>query len=249
MNFDDLLDLLKVLTVEQRQMLAESLPIPTWQPGTAVEEITAGGIGQVLLDRDLTSGTFVPAKNITGGYIADGSRVQVRSDGGVMQIDSVSSPGFPAGVLLGYGGSEEPSWGVFANGQTLPTDPPYHRLAAALGETGETFTVPNAEGRVALYDSGSLTLLAVGGAMSRTIAQANLPNVNFTVTDPGHVHPIDVGSSPDFNTSVATVGVSDSGTNMQTNSATTGISVASGGSGTALDTTPAHIVVTAVWTL
>lgn len=77
------------------------------------------------------------------------------------------------------------------------------------------------------------TVGSVGGNQSKSVLQANLPNVNFTVSDPGHSHvttfgsPITVSGSPQ-NTLVA----SASGTYTQT--AFTGISVASGGSGTAL---------------
>jgi hypothetical protein len=68
---------------------------------------------------------------------------------------------------------------------------------------------------------------------ARTIAQANLPNVNFTVTDPGHSHTM-LGAG--IYGSGAVTGPAGSGPpTFNTSSTTTGISVASGGSGTALD--------------
>jgi len=73
---------------------------------------------------------------------------------------------------------------------------------------------------------------------ARTVAQANLPNVNFTVTDPGHTHGIasiaSLTAQQGTNSTYTTYATS--GTAPPTiNSATTGITVASGGSGTALD--------------
>lgn len=251
--FDDLMALLKVLTVEQAQALAESLPIPRWVPGTVMSECLPGGSAEVLLDRDAASGAQVLAVNLTGQLLLAGARVSVRAAGQVLEVDSLVDAGFPPGVLLPYGGTTEPAWGVFANGQTLPTDPPYHRLAHALGlDTGSTFVVPNADNRTIVFKGSSFsTLLAVGGAMSRTIAKANLPsyNLDVTVNDPGHVH--DIGSGSNVSATGAVRQEPGSSGTATSGSKTTGITVTvgSGGSGTALDTTPAHIVLNGVWTL
>lgn len=249
MTPEDLLELLKVLNVEQRLALQDLLAIPSWAAGTATEDIAAGSAGQVLLDRDLESGTTVTAKNVTGAWIGETTRVQVR-EGPVLQIEALSGSGLPAGLLLPYGGSTAPPWGVFGQGQTLSTAAPYNRLAAALGYTGPTFTVPDVRGRVALLRNAE-TLLAVGGAMSRTIAQANLPSYNLTVTDPGHRH-YD-GDDTLANTTAAGAVHQEPGAgtagSKRTSTEVTGITVASGGSGTALDTTPANIALNGVWTI
>jgi microcystin-dependent protein len=102
----------------------------------------------------------------------------------------------------------------------------------------------------------STSLGNTGGAQNQSIAQANLPNVNFNVinfNDPGHSHSVNatapfqfaaVGSSAPagnalFNSGGA--GVAGFGAAL---SATTGITfqVNSGGSGTALTTTQPTIV-------
>lgn len=104
------------------------------------------------------------------------------------------------------------------------------------------------------------TVGASGGAQSLTVAQANLPSYSLIVTDPGHTHFLFA------NTSTATPGISNvqqpakSGgfgaagdytiggvatpaTVGLTSSGTTGITVASGGSGTALQSmNPAAVV-------
>ena len=86
------------------------------------------------------------------------------------------------------------------------------------------------------------TVGAVGGAQNKTILQANFPDVALTVSDPTHLHntsfgsPITVNGSPQ-NTIVA------SASGSATISASTGISVRTGGSGTALQImNPAAIV-------
>lgn len=83
------------------------------------------------------------------------------------------------------------------------------------------------------------------GLQNRTIGQGNLPNYNLAVTDPGHTHGTGgsavfyVNGSPgvgNFNAqSGGTVGVFNL---AATGSATTGISVNTGGSGIALATVP-----------
>jgi hypothetical protein len=86
---------------------------------------------------------------------------------------------------------------------------------------GDTVTTPN----------------ATGGSSTSTIVQANIPNYALPVTDPGHLHTY---VSPPNN---AAGSLNAGGSNFALNSATsntgaslTGVTVASGGSGTALNT-------------
>jgi hypothetical protein len=93
------------------------------------------------------------------------------------------------------------------------------------------------------------------GSKSQTIAQLNLPNVNFPVTDPGHQHVLGGGTganpllyyqpaltsgSPNFNAMSNTPDASSAASTSSV--ATTGISVASGGSGTALTTVQPTVI-------
>lgn len=82
------------------------------------------------------------------------------------------------------------------------------------------------------------TAFATGGGQSVTFLQANLPSLNWPVTDPGHIHNLQAGNfsciqifALGFTTSNFG-GPQPNATTVQ--SATTGISVASGGSGTAV---------------
>jgi hypothetical protein len=96
--------------------------------------------------------------------------------------------------------------------------------------------------RMIIGHGSTYTAGATGGSATKTIAQANLPDVDFDVTDPGHGH----------NTSYTTDGENDpvggnhnictdyrspsgTGDKITVVSNTTGISVNSGGSGTAMD--------------
>lgn len=75
------------------------------------------------------------------------------------------------------------------------------------------------------------------GFNKQSLVQANLPNVNLVVNDPGHAHGISGSDTTSFSGGGAVPAVSPAGTEAagNTNSATTGITVSTGGSGQALD--------------
>jgi hypothetical protein len=80
-----------------------------------------------------------------------------------------------------------------------------------------------------------------GGANAVTITQANIPDYDLTITDPGHKHPIwtkTAGLNETFISSKRSTG-NPVGV-RETSSATTGITVNSGGSGTPLNITPTY---------
>jgi len=164
----------------------------------------------------------------------------------------------PLGAVLDYTGTTAPNSNfVLPVGQAISrtTFAAYFSLVSTTFGAGNgttTFNVPdlrsyalvgldNLGGSAAnrLTSAGSgCTMTSVGatcGTQNKTITQANLPNYNLTVTDPQHSHNFSY-------TSPTTAGVTfAAGTNLGnvTNNATTagastGISVNSGGSGTAL---------------
>ena len=103
-----------------------------------------------------------------------------------------------------------------------------------------------------LLSSGSTYELgSTGGSSTKTIAKANLPSYNLTVTDPGHTHTYTdyyaTSSSKktwDINkTDYSVTSVGNTYTSRTSNSGATGITVASGGSGTAMDIMPPYEVV------
>lgn len=106
-------------------------------------------------------------------------------------------------------------------------------------------------GRITSAGSGidGSTVASAGGAQTVTINQVNLPNVNFTVSDPGHAHPalysmpvtsglVNIGAGTGFG---GTASVSPP--SLITGAAVTSISVNSGGSGAALNKMPPTAIV------
>lgn len=142
------------------------------------------------------------------------------------------------------------------NGQAVSTTT-YARLFAAIGSTYDTqggasapgaglFRVPNMASIVPMgFHSGGdadgdhgVIGIQVGNKKV-TIAQENLPDYELPVTDPGHDHSV--------NSQIIAAGGFESGGEYNlgatvSGSSTTGISVHSGGSGTALDVRPKALV-------
>lgn len=125
------------------------------------------------------------------------------------------------------------------------------------GDGSTTFNIPDLRGRTIFgldnmggsaanrvtTNSGitATNIGATGGGETVTIAQANIPSYSLTVTDPGHTHTV-----PNVGTAAYTGGsqnaLRDVGAGLTTTTATTGITVSSGGSGTALNKMPPTIV-------
>jgi hypothetical protein len=105
-----------------------------------------------------------------------------------------------------------------------------------VGDGSTTFNLPNYTNRMPY----GTTIGATGGSATTTIAKANLPDYNLNVTDPGHVHSI----QSEVITAAAgpyTIPFQGRAQSMNTNSAVTGITVALGGSGTALNILPPYL--------
>lgn len=198
--------------------------------------------------------------------------VTYNSSDGVFYLNNFhASPWLvPLGVALPFFGTTAPnSQFVLPYGQAISRTT-YVDLFSMFGTTfgvgdgSTTFNIPDLRGRgvVGKDDMGGsaasrlttagggvdgATLGAVGGAQNGTILQANLPaaTLTTTITDPGHVHTIDVGSSGGGSDQVTqgVAGVSATVTGP-VNSATTGItaSTALGGSGTAFKLVQPSIV-------
>lgn len=92
----------------------------------------------------------------------------------------------PSGSVTAFAGSVAPQGWLLMQGQTVARRD-YPALSAIFGGAGETFTLPDARGRF-LVGSGDFALLSTGGALQRTLTQANLPDVALPVTDLGHAH-------------------------------------------------------------
>jgi len=138
----------------------------------------------------------------------------------IAQASSSASVTIPSGLIAIWSGSTGsiPSGWYLCNGSNGTPD---LRNSFILG-AGNSYSVGQ-----------------TGGSTSATLTQANLPNVNFTVTDPGHKH--NVASTGASSTLInASAGLTTGSSSVTTDTATTGITVNSGGSATAVSTLPPY---------
>ena len=185
--------------------------------------------------------------------------------------------GVPIGAGMDFWGSTAPAGWMFAYGQAVSRTT-YSSLFTQYGTTygvgdgSTTFNVMDKRGRASFGkdDMGGsaanrittagagldgLTLGAVGGAQTVTIAQANLPNVSFTnsgiavaLTNSTVTIPLHTTTISASNGAAAAQGVNGPETSLAADSGVVGVSVtnqgsaASGGSGTALNKLPPGIV-------
>lgn len=218
---------------------------------------------------------------IAGGDLSPSALAEVIWDGTEFILTNPATGNDPVGTEREFTGPTVPNGWLIENGVCV-SQTTYATLwnyygASDIWSPGSTggactagnFHLPFANGRTsaAADNQGSVTasvLTNAGsgcaatapavlcGAQNRTVGQANLPNVNFNVTDPGHTHTsTTMNSTPGtFSVGGLTVLLSGTGgttTGGTTDSHTTGITVGSGGSGTALATiTPTYTVLKAV---
>lgn len=164
------------------------------------------------------------------------------------------------GTYWDHSGSSVPAWvsactvppWLYCNGQTF-SSATYPALAALYGSTTTpdfrgrmSFNMNDGTGRVTSSQGGidGNTIFAAGGIQTTSLSTVNLPNVNFTVTDPGHTHTHSntaFGNSQGYNggSPFATgAAYTPSGVTLTISNAVTGISVNSGGSNAAFAVTP-----------
>jgi hypothetical protein len=191
-----------------------------------------------------TGATFwMPTKNLAvAGAVRANALTIGSASSGATELASASASGLYAYL-----------WNNFSNA-VLPVTGGRGGSAAADFAANKPIQLPDLRGMVlaGLDDMGNsaasrltsltmtpdgVTALATGGGQALTFLQANLPSVNWSVTDPGHTHTAPSNRASTADTGGAAYGGGGSTqANLAslTNSATTGISVASGGSATAM---------------
>lgn len=202
--------------------------------------------------KNLFRPTQLGAVSMVGGEIVAGQIVEVAYDGTQYQMVSKPALDMPPGAVFDYAGASGcPAGSLLANGGATALA----ALTAILGTTwGVSGTLPDLRGRATFSadsgGSGRITAAGgnfdgtvvggAGGQQSSVVAKANLAAFALNVTDPGHTHS---ASSGQFQVSAASgnggvgAGANQYGLGGTTvTSATTGVTVASGGSSTPLPT-------------
>jgi microcystin-dependent protein len=160
------------------------------------------------------------------------------------------SIGSPIGSMLIWPSATPPTNYLICDGQTL-SDVIFADLFAVIGTsfgTGGpgTFNLPDLRQRIPIGQNtlGAAPFTAIGGtggALTTTLAVANMPAHSHGINDPGHGHPFGRpagGPVAPLITVVTYTNTPNPAVLQFTSDNTTGISVQSNGSGTAFDTYP-----------
>ena len=226
--------------------IPSSAPItPITGPYIVYNACTGSSLYTVTLATTVSSGLYIS--------LPPGELVDVVTDGSNFRFKNLGR----VGTYWDYAGSSVPSW---VSGCSVPpylncdgtvfSSATYPFLATILGGT----TLPDSKGRArSALNQGSNRLLSSnngvngdvllsGGGGSVTLSSVNLPNISFPVTDPGHTHGLSYYyQSPTIMAGAGAARPAGAGS-IVTDSATTGITVNSGGSGTAVTlATPTYI--------
>ena len=236
---------------------------------TGAATINVGGLGiRPIVSSNgsaLVAGDIVSGQKLQIVYRAASNDWQIVGQRTTGSNADITARVTPVGTIIPYGGSTLPAGYLWAAGGTASRTA-YAELFAVYGTTygagdgSTTFGLPDWRGRTpfgkddmggtaanrltSTFGIDGATLGATGGAQSTTLITANLPahNHTATVTDPGHAHAQTVTSDGGFTgpaTGGGTTAYAFDGA-QNTASATTGISVSIGntGSGSAFSNIP-----------
>lgn len=223
---------------------------------TTVVLPSVGSFYSVINDTTNSSAFHITMQTTTVGARAIGlpiGTVDIMTDGPNVRFRALQH----VGSYWHYSGSSTPAWvdactvppWLYCNGAAF-SSATYPALNAILGSA----TLPDLRGRSLSFfndGTGRITsalsgvngdvLYSGGGAQIQTLAQANLPNMNFPVTDPGHSHAI-ASNNANTGSKLSPGGGNTAGRNntatITVNSQVTGITVASGGSNLPFATVP-----------
>ena len=204
--------------------------LSTLSLGTALS-VANGGTGATTLAANnvlLGNGTSAPQ------VVAPGTSGNLLTSNGTTWTSAVAAPGVLSGALLMWPTATAPSGYLLCTGSAVSRTT-YAALFAVIGTTfgvgdgSTTFNLPDYTGRSPLGANGSYALASTGGSADAVVVSHTH---TATVTDPGHFHntPYNFatyagGGSSGANNTFGSVN------NPQTDTKTTGISVANSTTG------------------
>lgn len=162
------------------------------------------------------------------------------------QVSAVRA--LPIGGLAPFAGQVAPAGFLICDGTSYEKSV-YTALHAAIGDAWklggdpvEQFRVPDLRGRTPTGLQTGQTFGEYSGADQIQILQTNLPNVNFNVNDPSHLHGVSNVKTLSYSAGIETDDVLIPGNGYNSSPAATGITVNSGGAGTPISFTPRRAV-------
>lgn len=174
-----------------------------------------------------TPAATVPASRGGTGLTSPGASGNILTSNGTAWTSATPSIQTPTGALLMWPTATAPTGWLLCDG-SLYTVAAYGALYGVLGVTyggvaGTNFNVPDFRDRMPIGAGTTYSANSSGGSTTTTIALANLPAHDHSITDPGHSHTVATGAglnpSPDY-VQPAVTNISQT---VPTSTATTGI--------------------------
>ena len=167
---------------------ATGAPGSIWYVGDGPPDPSLGKVTDFFLDDD--DGTVYEK---TGSVVWE----TVANVRGPQGIPGVPGPGMPAGSVIPFAGSAEPSGWLFCEGQAISRTT-YAALYAVLGtqfgagDGSTTFNLPNMKGRVPVGRDAAQAEFnprgTTGGAKTHALTQAEIPDHPHAISSDGALH-------------------------------------------------------------
>ena len=209
-----------------RQLMAD---LKDWQSGADDKYIVPAGTAaapSVTFNSDTDTGFYRVGANEIGVAVNGASVGSFSSSGWTGSV--TTSAVVPSGSLLMWSTGTAPTGYLLCNGSAVSRTT-YATLFAAIGtaygsgDGSTTFNLTDMRDRMPIGAGTTYAVNASGGSSTTTIALANLPAHDHSITDPGHVHSVQYNFGGASNPGQPSSGETLDSMTENTGSATTGI--------------------------